>query len=327
MKKTTLFCLVMTMLLTGCGSASVTGQKNNTQTTKSVQQSTNNQFIMGGKIAANAQADITSKISAKVSEINVDLGSNVNQGDVIIKLDTQDLQAKVNQAQAAVNTARANLTNAQNSTRPEQIAVAQANLDSATQNYEITKKNYDRIKALVDSGAEALQKLDTAQQQLAAAEAQQKTAQEQLNMLNNGPTKSSIDVFQAQVNQAEAALEVAKADLNNATITAPISGVVNAKNINVGELASPGAKLISVVNASALYVNAYAPLDIMDQLKVGQGVLVKVSEIPDKQFEGQIAVINSNVNSQSRDVLVKVTITNPDPLLKPGMFAEVGLKK
>lgn len=327
MKKTTLFCLVITMLLTGCGSASVTGQKDNAQTTKSVQQSTNNQFIMGGKIAANAQADITSKISARVSEINVDLGSNVNQGDVIIKLDTQDLQAKVNQAQAAVNTARASLANAQNSTRPEQIAVAQANLDSATQNYEITKKNYDRIKALVDSGAEALQKLDTAQQQLAAAEAQQKTAQEQLNMLNNGPTKSSIDVFQAQINQAEAALEVAKADLNNATITAPISGVVNAKNINVGELATPGAKLVSIVNSSALCVNAYAPLEIIADLKEGQDVVAKVSELPDKQFIGKITVINSKLNDQSRNVLIKISIEDPNSLLKPGMFAEIGLKK
>ena len=50
--------------------------------------------------------------------------------------------------------------------------------------------------------------------------------------------KSSIDVYQAQVNQAEAALKVAQTALSNATITAPISGVVNAKNINVGEMAS-----------------------------------------------------------------------------------------
>ena len=54
------------------------------------------------------------------------IGSKVNQGDVIIKLDTNDLQAQVDQAQAAVNTAKANLANAQNSTRPEQLAQAQA---------------------------------------------------------------------------------------------------------------------------------------------------------------------------------------------------------
>lgn len=327
MKKTTLICLLLAMILSGCSSTSGTSTNNNAQPTENTQQDTKNQYIMAGKIQANDEANIASKISARVSEISVDIGSNVNQGDTIIKLDTQDLQAQVDQAQAAVNTAKASLANASSGTRPEQIAQAQAALDSATESYDVTKKNYDRTKALVDAGAAAEQQLDSADQQLAAAEAQQKSAQEQLNMLNNGATESSIDVYQAQVDQAEAALKVAQTALNNATITAPISGVVNAKNIKVGEFAAAGTTLVSISNSSALYVNAYAPLDIVNQLQEGQNVTVKVSEVPDKNFEGQIAVINSKLNSQSTNILVKVTLSDPDSLLKPGMFAEVGLKE
>ena len=65
---------------------------------------------MAGKIEANDEVNIASKISARVSEVSVDIGSNVNQGDTIIKLDTQDLQAQVDQAQAAVNTAKASFS-------------------------------------------------------------------------------------------------------------------------------------------------------------------------------------------------------------------------
>jgi multidrug resistance efflux pump len=303
-----------------------TNVNNSAKTVKSTEQSTNNKFIMGGKIQANEEANVGSKISARVSEIAVDIGSNVKQGDTIIKLDTQDLQAQVDQAQAAVNTAKANLANQKNSTRPEQIEDAQATLSSASESYEVTKKNYDRIKALVDSGAAAQQQLDLAQQQLAAEDAAQKSAQQKLNMLENGPTQTSIDVYQAQVNQAEAALKVAQTALSNAVITAPISGVVSAKNINVGEMASANATLLSIVNSSGLCVNAYAPLEIVDQIKEGQSVVVKVSEIPNKQFEGKIAAINTKLNSQSRNVLVKVTLSDSDSVLKPGMFAEVGLK-
>lgn len=325
--KKTLFCLIAVVLLSGCSSSAGKSVSTSVQTTNKAQQSTNTQFIMAGKIQANEEANIGSKISAKVAQVNVDVGSKVNQGDVLIKLDTQDLQAQVDQAQAAVNTAKASLSNAQSGTRPEQLAQAQATLDSASQNYEVTKKNYDRTKSLVDSGAAAQQQLDTAQQQLAAAEGQYKTAQANLEMLNNGATKSSIDVFQAQVNQAEAALKVAQAALGNATITAPISGVVNAKNINVGEMASTSATLLSIANSSDLCVNAYAPLDVVGQLKEGQSVVVKVSEVPDKQFEGKIIVINSKLNSQSRNILVKVALSDPNSLLKSGMFAEVGLNK
>ncbi len=327
MKKTTLICLLVAIFLSGCSSTTGTSIDNNLQTTEETQQETKNQYIMAGKIEANDEVKIASKISARVSELSVDVGSNVNQGDTIIKLDTQDIQAQVEQAQAAVNTANASLANASSASRPEQIAQAQAALDSATQSYETTKKNYDRTKALVDSDAQAQQQLDSADQQLAAADAQQKSAQQQLNLLNNGPTQSSIDVYKAQVAQAEAALKVVETSLSNATITAPISGVVDAKSINIGEIASPGTTLISIVNSSALYVNAYAPLDILGELKEGQLVAVKVSEVPDKEFEGKIAVINPKLNSQNRDVLVKVTLSDPDALLKPGMFAEIGLNE
>lgn len=327
MKKTMLVCLVVAMMLSGCSSTNSTSINDNVQATENTTQQSKNKYIMAGKIEANDQANIASKISARVSEILVDIGSKVNAGDAIIKLDTQDLQAQVNQAQAAVNTANANLTNAMNSTRPEQIAQAQSSLDSATESYDVAKKNYDRTKALVDAEANTQQQLETAHQQLVVAESQKKSAEEQLSMLKNGATETSIDVFKAQVEQAEAALKTAQTALNNATITSPISGVVNAKSINVGEMASVGTTLVSISNADALYVNAYAPLEIVSQLQEGQDVVVKVAEVENTEFEGKILVINTKLNSQSRNVLVKVALSDSKSQLKSGMLAEVGLKE
>lgn len=327
MKKVMLVCLVIAMMLTGCSSTNSATVDNDQQITKNTEQEVKNQYIMAGKIDANDQVNIASKISARVSEVLVDVGSKVSAGDTVIKLDTQDLQAQVDQAQAAVNTANATLTNAMNSTRPEQIAQAQASLDSATESYDIANKNYERTKTLFDQGANTQQQLDVAHQQVVAAEAQKKSAEEQLNMLNNGATETSIDVYKAQVEQAEAALKTAQTALNNGIITSPISGVVNSKNINVGEMASPGANLASISNPDALVVNAYAPLDIVNQLQEGQDVVVKVAEVEDNEFEGKILVINSKLNSQSRNILVKVSLSDPDSQLKPGMFAEVALKE
>ena len=327
MKKTMLVCLVVALMLSGCGSTNNGNTSNNSKTAETTAEQAKNKYIMAGKIEANDQANIASKISARVSEVLVDVGSKVNAGDTIVKLDTQDLQAQVNQAQAAVDTANATLTNAMNSTRPEQISQAQATLDSANEAYDVAKKNYDRTKALVDAGANTQQQLEAAHQQLTTAESQQKSAQEQLNMLNNGATQTSIDVYKAQVAQAEAALKTAQTTLNNGTLTAPISGVVNAKSINVGEMASPGATLVSISNPDALVVNAYAPLDIAGQLQEGQDVVVKVSEVDNVEFDGKITVINSKLNSQSRNILVKVRLSDPNSQLKPGMFAEIGLKE
>jgi len=327
MKKTMLVCLVVALVLSGCSSTNNASVNNDVQATKNTEMQSRNKYIMAGKVEANDQVNIASKISARVSEVSVDIGSNVNQGDSIIKLDTKDLQAQVDQAQAAVNTAKATLTNASSSTRPEQIAVAQATLDNANKTYEVAKKNYDRTKTLVEADANTKQQLETAEQQLVAAQSQQKSAQEQLDMLKNGPTTTSVDVYKAQVEQAEAALKTAQTSLSNGVITSPISGVVNAKSINVGEMASPGATLVSISNPDALYVNAYAPLDIVSQLKDGQDVVVKISQVENTEFQGKILVINSKLNSQSSNILVKVSLSDPNLQLKPGMFAEIGLKE
>ncbi|MVX64746.1 efflux RND transporter periplasmic adaptor subunit [Clostridium chromiireducens] len=327
MKKTMLVCLVMAMILSGCSSTSSTSLDNNSQTTQNTEQQSNVKYIMAGKIDANDQANVASKIAGRVSQVLVDVGSKVNAGDTVIQLDTQDLQAQVDQAQAAVKTAQANLTNAMSTARPEQIAQDQASLDSATGNYEVAKKNYDRTKTLFDSDAATQQQLETSQQQLTAAEAQQKTAQEVLNMHKNGATETSIDIYRAQVDQAEAALKIAQTSLGNATIAAPISGTVNAKSINIGEMASANTTLLSISNANALVVNAYVPADIVGQFKEGQDVTVKVSEVDNTEFQGKISVINSKLNAQSRNILVKVALSDPNSVLKPGMFAEVGIKE
>jgi HlyD family secretion protein len=325
MKKIMLVCVILAMTLSGCSSTKSTS--NDLQTIENKQEQSRNSYIMAGKIEANDQVNLAAKNSARVSEVLVDIGSKVNAGDTIIKLDTQELQAQVNQAQSGVNTAKANLTNAMSTARPEQIAQDQATLDSATETHEVVKKNYDRTKTLLEAEAATQQQVETAKQQLVIAESQQKTAQEVLNMHKNGATEASIDVFKAQVEQAEAALKTAQTSLINGTITSPISGVVTAKNINVGEMASSNATLASISNIKALCVNAYAPLDIVNQLKEGQDVVVKVSEVENAEVEGKIAVINSKLNSQSRNVLVKVILSDQDLQLKPGMFAEVGLKK
>lgn len=327
MKKTMLVCLVVAMVLSGCSAASSTNSSTQTTQNTEQEQQTKVKYIMAGKIDSNDQVNIASKISARVSEVSVDVGTKVNAGDTIIKLDTKDLQAQVVQAQAALNTANATLTNAMNSTRPEQIEQAQATLDSANKSYDIAKKNYDRTKALVDAQASTQQQLETADQQLVAAEAQKKSAEDALKILQDGATETSIDVYKAQVEQAQAALKTAQVSLDNGAITSPIAGVVNTKSINVGEMASTGATLVSISDPNTLVANAYVPIEIANQLKEGQDMIVRVSEIADTEFEGKITVINSKLNSQSNNVLVKVSLSDPNSLLKPGMFAEIGLKE
>jgi HlyD family secretion protein len=231
-------------------------------------------YLMAGKIEANQKADITSKITAKVAAINVDVGSFVQKGEVIIQLDSNDLQAQVTQAQAA--------------------------LDSAGSNYQNAKSTYERNQRLFNGGLIAKSQFEQYQTAFESAE--------------------------ASVKSAQAAVKLARDQLDKGAIRSPISGVISVKNINNGELAVAEALLATVINSAPVIIDAYAPAALISKIKVGQKVLIKISEISDREFDGQISVIAPVVDPASKNILVKVKLSMQDSSLRPGMFAEIGLK-
>jgi HlyD family secretion protein len=170
--------------------------------------------------------------------------------------------------------------------------------------------------------------LDTTdlQNQVKQAQAKVNTAQAGLNKLNNGATEQDINVAQASVKEAQTAVESYQTQLDSGLITSPISGIVSFSNIHEGEVASTGVTLVTIVNNDSLYVDGYIPEDMLDEIKVGKEVIVKVSNIPDKRFKGEISIINPVVNSNNKNV-VRVTLKDGSDILKPGMIAEIGLNK
>ena len=253
MKRAVLFCLIIGLFFSGCSA----GNKYSSKPVIINESSTDTLFIMGGKIATDDSIDVSSNIAGKIDELPVDLGKKVKAGDVVAKLDTAELQSKVDEAQWEVSTAQTNLSN------------AQGNKDS---------------------------------------------------------NPSDVSGYQSQLSQAQSQLKASQEALDAAVIKAPISGTVSARNVNIGDMATAGEPIVSIVNGSNLYVNAYAPARILNQIRVGQNVAVKIPDMSDDEFSGKIAVINSKLEPRSSDVLVKVTLNNKNGLLKPGMFAEVGLK-
>ncbi len=245
-------------------------------------------YFMAGRIEAGEKAAISSRISARVDSIWVELGSRVEKGSPLIQLDSGDLEAQVAQARAGVEEAQAAVAGAQ---------VSQNN----------AKSTCDRYRELFSAGAVAKAQLDQTQAELEAAD-------------------SAMNTAQARLNQAQASLQLASQQLSNSTLVSPISGKISAKNINSGELAVSGVPLLTVVNTDSLIINAYLPAGRADTINPGQKVFIKISEVAGKLFEGQVTAVDSVIDSKNGDVLVKVQVSERDPLLKPGMFAEIGIK-
>lgn len=200
-------------------------------------------FEINGEIATSTDAQISSTASGKIIGLYVKEGDSVSQGQVLARLDTDNLQqqvaqaraqlasakaqlsqaqtnarlapnrtaAAVRQAEAALRAAKAQLTKAQNGARDEDREQAQNNLRAAKSNLDTAKKQLERTKTLVKEGALAEAQLDTAQNAYEGALAQYENALVAVSLTKNATRPEDIDAAKENVRQAEQALASSKA--------------------------------------------------------------------------------------------------------------------
>jgi HlyD family secretion protein len=178
--------------------------------------------------------------------------------------------------------------------------------------------------------------------QIAAAEAQYRAAdaavdmaQAQLDGLEAGATAEEIAIAEAQVEQSQAALDALTVLRDKQTIAAPVGGVVLEVSIHEGELAAPGATMLTLGDLDQVTLTVYVPENRLGYVNVGQQVEVGVDSFPDRTFTGEVVAIADeaeftprNVQTQEERVnmvfAVEVSVSNPAPdyPLKPGLPAD-----
>jgi len=258
----------------------------------------------------------------------------------------------VEQAAAAVMQAQANLAAALQGTDTTAIALAQANLDLQLANLEAAQ---DALAALVagPTAAElaaaqlainqAQVALDQAKASLAelqnpdpltiaqleaavdSATLALQQAEDNAATVQAGADANNVTAKQLQYDSAKAALDNAKAQLANATLTAPFNGIVSAVNIIVGQTVSATTDVIDMVDTSTVEMDATADEIDVPSIKVGQSVTLSVDAYPDAVIEGVVATLSligkSSSGIVSYPLIVRVT-TIPDGVeLREGMSA------
>lgn len=137
--------------------------------------------------------------------------------------------------------------------------------------------------------------------------------------------ESEIKIAETQLQQAEVAYKLAMKNLSDTKITAPIDGVISARMVDLGDLASNMAPILTIVDTSSVKAVFSVPEVDMDKLNVGDSVLSSTTS-DHSPVEAKITFISPVVYEKSRSVTVKATINNPESYLKPGRFVEVKVK-
>lgn len=135
--------------------------------------------------------------------------------------------------------------------------------------------------------------------------------------------ETQYEAIQAQAEQAEAALASAKSQLDDALVSASISGIIGKRYYDEGDMANPTQPLVSIVQMNRVKITFDVTEVDLGKIEIGQDAVVKVKSYPDQQFKGKVIKVSPVLDPLTRMAEVEVLMDNPTHSLKPGMFARV----
>ena len=282
---------------------------------------------------------MSAKVSGTVKSIKAELGDYVNEGDVLMTIDSTQYAQTYNQALANVEMAEASKANAdaqyrtvsEGSSEQTKININQSVINAETQ-YNNAKDNYDRQKALYDIGAISKVALDNAKTSLDTAKLAYDTALKNAELNNSviiprneESAKGGVTQANATLKQARVALEIASTNLDNCVVRAPISGYITAKNVTMGQMASPGIELFGIKNSDMADVELNVTDSVISKITEDTKAVISVKSAGLKKIKGSVTVVSKAKNDQTGMFTVKVAIPNKDGKIKIGMLADVSL--
>ena len=287
-----------------------------------------------GSFAAEESSNVAPDSPGVISTTPVDVGSLVQAGQVIARLDDRDAKLRLEQALAQQQQAEASVRQAQSriglgqsqafdpNLVPEVLA-ARAASESAAAQARLAEADAQRYSNLIASGDVSRSAYDRARTAAETAQAQANAARQQYEATLNtarqnyqgvATQEASLQAFQAQVSMARKVL----ADVE---IKAPFAGYVSARPVAAGEYVATSATIATILRITPIKLQLQVPQTYAPNIRLGLTVEASVSGFPDRLFTGRVSAINPAVETNSRTFIVEAAFANKDIALKPGMFA------
>jgi len=264
------------------------------------------ELVLPGNIQAITDAPIYARADGYVLRRYADIGDRVEVGQVLAEIETPDLDQQVRQA-------RANLLQARSA-----LAQAEANLVQAKSTEHLAQLTVERWKVLVARGV------------LARQDGDQKEADYEVAVANRKAQEANVNAAQSNVSAAEANLGRLLDLQGFEKITAPFSGLVTARNFDVGALVASGSvsghELFHMAQIGVVRIFVDVPQSYAPFIHTGLAAVVTVQQLPGRLFAGKVMRTSESLDPNTRTLLTEVDVPNPASSLLPGMYAQVTLR-
>jgi len=168
-----------------------------------------------------------------------------------------------------------------------------------------------------------LAKLESLQAMAELSEIVNQRDQKQFKM--QAVSQATLDTDAANLKNAKAQVVQQQAIIDKKFLRAPFAGHLGIRAVDLGQYLAAGTVIVTLQALDPIFVDFFLPQQAVDQVRLGQSVVVKVDAFKDQTFAGEISAINSKVDAGSRNVQIRATLKNPEHKLLPGMYATVDI--
>jgi HlyD family secretion protein len=276
--------------------------------------------VASGHVEAPHRVRIGTQITGTVKRVPVTQGQVVKAGQVLVELESAELQAAAAQADVAVMQAQARLRQL----REVQAPVAEQSLRQAQVNLDNARAQLRRNTDLFKQGFIGQAALDDSQKAVDLGEAQLRAAQKQAETAL--PSGSDYAVATTALAQARASADAARSRLAYATIAAPSDGTLIDRDVEPGDVVQPGKSLMVLSPSGATELVVQIDEKNLRLLALGQKAQASADAYPAQRFAADLAYINPGVDAQRGSVEVKLAVPNPPEYLKQDMTVSVDIQ-
>lgn len=276
------------------------------------------------------QAALAFNNSERIEAVLVEEGDPVVKGQVLARLETGRIAPLLDQARAQADAQAEVVRRMENGSRPEEIALSKANADAAKVSAADAKRRHERLDALKDSSGVSAQDLDSAKAAADSAAAQALAAEKNYELVKAGPRAEDLAQAKASLQAAKAQAALLEKQLADAVLVAPSDGIIRARVMEPGEMASPQKTVLTLALTRPKWVRTYVGEERLGLMKPGMKVKVASDSFPGETVEGSVGYVSSVAEftpktlqtPELRTALVyevRIVVTDPQDRLRLGM--------
>ncbi|QDT87366.1 efflux RND transporter periplasmic adaptor subunit [Gimesia chilikensis] len=255
-----------------------------------------------GTLEARVSTRISPKISGRIKDILVDQGDRVQKGELLVRLDDDELK--------------------------QQVAIAQAQVEASAAAIDRLKTDRDRSNAVFEQATKSHSRIASLFEKSAASQAEVDQSAEALAIAIAGVSQSEAAIIEGkkELITAEKTLAYQRARLQDAEIKAPFGGIVVKRTREPGDVAVPGSTILSVIATDELWISAWVDETEIAHLSSEQPARVLFRSEPHQTYAGKVTRLGLEADRETREFIVDVGVLELPHNWAVGQRAEVYIK-